>query len=107
MSVINAAMSFKNKSLISRFRVNDDRGTNATLVLSSLVEIVIHVPYDYIVGDAALNEAVNQVPKPDYIMLNTWSKRTAGLQDSAKRRGIRLVEYGELIRILEKRNGWD
>lgn len=96
-------MRLKSEGVVTGFDLIGNQ--KAVARLRNKESIILCMPDDYIIGDAAIREAVGSSPCPEYIVYNDWDRVTDNAVEQARKLNTPLIRYGRLRYILDERLG--
>jgi hypothetical protein len=100
LALINTLYRLKDLGQIAEFEmVGRER---AYVRLFNGKSITVYMPVDYIIGAAAIREALAREPYPDYIIYNNWNRITPEAEAEVGRMKVPFVKYGRFRHILEE-----
>lgn len=93
-------MRLKEVGSVKRFDMIESQ--RAKVHLQNGKSLVVYMSDDYVLGVASIREAVQNDPRPDYIVYNDWDKVTENAEEEARRLGIPFVKYGRFRHVLNE-----
>jgi len=100
MALINTLMRLKEDGAIKRFDMIEDQ--KARVYFQNNKSLVIYMSGDYILGITSIREAIQDEPRPDYIVYNDWDRVTENAEEEARKIRIPVVKYGRFRHIINE-----
>lgn len=100
MALIHTLMALKDDGVVINFDMMGAQKAKANLINGK--SLILYMANDYIIGRAAIREAVASDPIPDYILYNNWSQIVEGSDLEAKKLKIPFLSYGKFRYALDE-----
>jgi hypothetical protein len=91
MALIHSLLRLKDYNLVERFDLlNDER---ATVYLSDGRSVIVYMGKDYLVDVPAVEDAINDGNRANYIIFNAWDRPSSAALIRARNLGVPMISF--------------